>query len=120
MYYDLVLFEKYRANDISSHCFRYLNISRNCGKASVFDTCGCDYVWIYEPPIEDASGEQFCGRFIQNNASELNYISQTRTVALTFIYSREYGQAFALDYFSTSLLFSYLIQKPFIVADTIK
>ncbi|XP_018561907.1 uncharacterized protein LOC108904022 [Anoplophora glabripennis] len=79
--------------------FSYLNISRNCGKASVLDTCGCDYVWIYEPPIEDASGEQFCGRFVKNNVSELNYVSQTRTVALTFIYNTEYGHAFSLDYF---------------------
>ncbi|KAG5892626.1 hypothetical protein JTB14_019715 [Gonioctena quinquepunctata] len=79
---------------------RFLNISRSCGKASVFDTCGCDYVWIYEPPIEDASGEQFCGRFIKNNVSELSYVSQTRTVAFTFIYNNEYGHAFTLDYFT--------------------
>lgn len=86
-------------------CFlsRYLNISRNCGKASVYDTCGCDYVWIYEPPIQDASGEQFCGRFIKNNVSQLSYVSQTRTVAFTFIYSNTgYGHAFTLDYFSKS------------------
>ncbi|XP_072381860.1 uncharacterized protein Culd [Diabrotica undecimpunctata] len=80
--------------------FRYLNISRNCGKASVFDTCGCDYVWIYEPPIDDASGEQFCGRFIKSNTSNLTYISKTRTLAFTFVYNNEYGHAFTLDYFT--------------------
>ncbi|XP_056637208.1 uncharacterized protein LOC130445542 [Diorhabda sublineata] len=80
--------------------FRLLNISRNCGKASVFDTCGCDYIWIYEPPIDDASGEQFCGRYIKSNASNLTYSSQTRTVAFTFIYNNEYGHAFTLDYFA--------------------
>ncbi|CAH1100680.1 unnamed protein product [Psylliodes chrysocephalus] len=80
--------------------FRHLNISRNCGKASVFDTCGCDYVWIYEPQIEDASGEQFCGRFVKTNTSQLSYVSQTRTVAFTFIYNNEYGHAFTLDYFT--------------------
>lgn len=80
-----------------------MNISRNCGKASVYDTCGCDYVWIYEPHIEDASGEQFCGKFIKNNVSELSYVSQTRTVAFAFIFSGpEYGHAFRLDYFSRS------------------
>nr|XP_023018488.1 uncharacterized protein LOC111507426 isoform X1 [Leptinotarsa decemlineata] len=78
--------------------FRYLNISRICGKSSVYDTCGCDYVWIYEPPVEDASGEQFCGRFIENNISELSYVSQTRTVAISFIFNKDYGHAFTLDY----------------------
>ncbi|KAJ8984815.1 hypothetical protein NQ317_013013 [Molorchus minor] len=78
--------------------FRYLNISRNCGRASVFDTCGCDYVWIYEPAIEDATGEQFCGRFIHTNTSQLGYISQTRIVAISFIYNSRYGHAFSLDY----------------------
>ncbi|CAG9865067.1 unnamed protein product [Phyllotreta striolata] len=87
--------------------FRYLNISRNCGKASVFDSCGCDYVWIYEPQIEDASGEQFCGRFVRSNASQLSYTSQTRTIAFTFIYSVEYGYAFTLDYITKRNRFVY-------------
>ncbi|KAJ8917600.1 hypothetical protein NQ315_000083 [Exocentrus adspersus] len=78
--------------------FRYLNISRNCGRVSIFDNCGCDYVWIYEPPTDNRSGEQFCGRFIQNNISQLSYVSQTRSVAVTFIYNTEYGQAFTVDY----------------------
>ncbi|KAJ8938488.1 hypothetical protein NQ318_020804 [Aromia moschata] len=78
--------------------FWFLNISRNCGTPSVFDTCGCDYVWIYEPPVEDASGEQFCGNFIQNNSTELNYVSQTGTVAVAFIYNNDYGLAFSLKY----------------------
>lgn len=69
----------------------------------MYDTCGCDYVWIYEPPVEDASGEQFCGRFIRNNVTELSYVSQTRTVAFAFIYSNtDYGHAFTLDYSSKS------------------
>nr|CAI5831952.1 unnamed protein product [Callosobruchus analis] len=80
--------------------FRYLNISRNCGRSPVIDTCGCDYVWIYEPHIEDTSGEQFCGRFIRSNNSELTYVSQTRNVAITFVYNNEYGHAFTLDYFT--------------------
>lgn len=78
--------------------FRFLNISRNCDKASMMDSCGCDYLWIYEPPIEDASGEQYCGRFLKNNSSELSYVGQTRTVAFAFVYSNEYGYAFTLDY----------------------
>ncbi|VEN52584.1 unnamed protein product, partial [Callosobruchus maculatus] len=80
--------------------FRYLNISRNCGRSPVIDTCGCDYVWIYEPHIDDTSGEQFCGRFMKSNTSELTYVSQTRNVAITFVYNNEYGHAFTLDYFT--------------------
>ncbi|XP_019866945.1 neuropilin and tolloid-like protein 1 isoform X2 [Aethina tumida] len=80
--------------------FKYLNISRTCGRATVYDGCGCDYVWIYEPPFEEVSGEQFCGRFLDNSTGSLSYVSQTKNVAVTFIYSTEYNHAFTLDFAS--------------------
>ncbi|CAH0555023.1 unnamed protein product [Brassicogethes aeneus] len=80
--------------------FIYLNISRSCGKATVYDSCGCDYVWIYEPPFEEVSGEQFCGTFVENTTSALNYISQTKSVAVTFVHSNQIGHAFTLDFVS--------------------
>lgn len=79
---------------------RYLNISRTCGRATVYDGCGCDYVWIYEPPFEEVSGEQFCGRFLDNSTGSLSYVSRTKNVAVTFIYSTEYNHAFTLDFAS--------------------
>ncbi|XP_017769077.1 PREDICTED: uncharacterized protein LOC108557170 isoform X2 [Nicrophorus vespilloides] len=78
--------------------FTFLNISRNCGKNSVLDRCGCDYVWIYEPPFEEVSGEQFCGHYMQTNGTNLIYKSQTRSAAITFYYSDVHQHAFTLEY----------------------
>ncbi|XP_063931591.1 uncharacterized protein LOC135143609 isoform X3 [Zophobas morio] len=79
--------------------FRFLNLSRNCDRSTVFDACGCDYVWIYEPTFEQSS-EQFCGRFVSSNVSVLEYKSQTRKAVVEFLYNRDYQHAFTLDYFS--------------------
>ncbi|XP_060528515.1 uncharacterized protein LOC132703346 [Cylas formicarius] len=87
--------------------FSFLNTSRNCGTSRVFDNCGCDYVLIHEPPFEDASGEQFCGRFIQNNISSLDYTSRTRSVAVTFFFHSNYGHAFTLEFHSTKNAIKY-------------
>jgi hypothetical protein len=74
-------------------------LSRNCERSSVFDTCGCDYVWIYQPTFEQSS-EQFCGRFLHNNISQLEYNSQTRKVVVAFLYNKHYEHAFTLDYYT--------------------
>ncbi|XP_068897152.1 uncharacterized protein Culd, partial [Tenebrio molitor] len=79
--------------------FTFLNLSRNCERSSVFDTCGCDYVWIYQPTFEQSS-EQFCGRFLHNNISQLEYNSQTRKVVVAFLYNKHYEHAFTLDYYT--------------------
>ncbi|CAH1122587.1 unnamed protein product [Ceutorhynchus assimilis] len=78
--------------------FQYLNISRTCGKSSTFSQCGCDYILLHEPPFESASGEQFCGRYMQNNFSELSYHSRTRLTSLDFVYTHDYGHAFTLQF----------------------
>jgi hypothetical protein len=78
---------------------RFLNLSRNCERSSVFDACGCDYVWIYQPTFEQSS-EQFCGRFLHNNISQLEYNSQTRKVVVAFLYNKHYEHAFTLDYYT--------------------
>ncbi|RZB39741.1 uncharacterized protein BDFB_009155, partial [Asbolus verrucosus] len=81
--------------------FKFLNTSRNCGKSTVSENCGCDYVWIYEPTFEQSS-EQFCGRIVEDNISSLEYKSQTRKVVVAFLYNRNYEHAFTLDYYSES------------------
>ncbi|XP_018326251.1 uncharacterized protein LOC108737696 [Agrilus planipennis] len=80
--------------------FTFLNISRNCDKNTVLDSCGCDYVWIYEPPFDEASGEQFCGHFLKNNSTSLSYTSQTRSVAISFLFSTNYDHAFTITFSS--------------------
>lgn len=79
--------------------FRLLNLPNICGTPSMFDSCGCDHVYIYEPRYEQSS-EQFCGSFIQNNVSSLQYRSKTRNVIIAFLYNKNYKHAFTLDYFS--------------------
>ncbi|KAL3269859.1 hypothetical protein HHI36_008916 [Cryptolaemus montrouzieri] len=78
--------------------FKFLNISSNCGRINLPNSCSCDYVWIYEPQYEKVSGEQFCGRFIYNNDSELSYISQTRNLKITFLHSLAYEHAFSINF----------------------
>lgn len=62
------------------------------------DTCGCDYVWIYEPRFETSSGEQFCGYFVETNATNLYYRSQTRSLIISFMYYNLQGRTFLLEY----------------------
>ncbi|KAK9886047.1 hypothetical protein WA026_014831 [Henosepilachna vigintioctopunctata] len=69
-------------------------------RISLPSSCSCDYVWIYEPQYEKVSGEQFCGRFIFNNNSLLNYVSQTRNLKITFLYSMDYEHAFTINFVS--------------------
>ncbi|XP_030768359.1 uncharacterized protein LOC115891900 [Sitophilus oryzae] len=79
--------------------FKFLNISRTCDKTLSFSECSCDYVLIHEPPFKDASGEQFCGRFLQNNnVSGLGYLSRTRFATVDFVFTRNYGHAFTLKF----------------------
>lgn len=77
--------------------FVYLNLTKNCGNISVLDGCGCDYVWVNEPPYEDVSGKQYCGHFMGNNSS-LVYNSQTRNVAIIFMNVNMHDHAFTLEY----------------------
>ncbi|XP_076265978.1 CUB and LDLa domain [Rhynchophorus ferrugineus] len=78
--------------------FKYLNISRTCNKSPMFSECNCDYLLIYETSYKDASGEQFCGKFLKGNASELEYTSKTRFVTVDYIFTQEYGRAFSLEF----------------------
>ena len=80
--------------------FSYLNISKSCNKNSVVDGCGCDYVWIYEPPYEEVSGEQYCGEYVLRNETSLGYTSQTRSTSIHFFHSTYHEHAFTLTYTS--------------------
>lgn len=85
--------------------FRYLNVSRSCGKSTIFADCGCDYVLVHQPPFDDDSAKQYCGNYVANNVTKLSYTSKTRIVAVEFAFNSDYGHAFTLMFFAVSMLF---------------
>lgn len=61
--------------------------------------CRCDYLWLSEPPYDDASGTPFCGHF-PAAASPPIFRSQTRTLVLALLFSQPHQHAFTLEYSS--------------------
>ncbi|XP_050310422.1 uncharacterized protein LOC126746290 isoform X2 [Anthonomus grandis grandis] len=81
--------------------FKYLNVSRACGKSTTLVArCQCEYVQLHEPPFDDVSSEQFCGKFVQNNVTQLSYYSKTRFVTVDFAFLGDYGHGFTLEFFA--------------------
>lgn len=77
--------------------FSLINISNACDKNVATDSCNCDLVWVYETQYEKFSGEQYCGRYIKNENSDISYLSKTRNLKITFIYSKDYRLAFTAE-----------------------
>ncbi|KAL1498254.1 hypothetical protein ABEB36_009082 [Hypothenemus hampei] len=76
--------------------FTSLNISRSCSNSSGLN-CGCDYLLLYQPLFENISGEYFCGND-NDTISDFFYDSKTRVTYIDFVFSRDYGQAFTLEF----------------------
>ncbi|XP_069689254.1 uncharacterized protein Culd isoform X2 [Periplaneta americana] len=85
---------------IVSVTFHHLDLPHHCGGGNMLmdSPCRCDYVWLSEPPYEDQSGVPFCGLLASIGNSPLKYRSQTRSLAISLLYSETHKHAFTLEY----------------------
>ncbi|PSN51877.1 hypothetical protein C0J52_11582, partial [Blattella germanica] len=88
---------------IISITFHHLALPHHCGGGNMLmdSPCRCDYVWLAEPPFEDESGVPFCGLLAPTSSAgslPLRYRSQTRSLAITLLYSESHKHAFSLEY----------------------